>query len=161
MHIISPKSCLKRLSHLGDPVTTLGRCPCKFTFFCAVCPRTVHVFFLDSSRLVDSSEEAHRRFGRPFRQKCVLQLETSFVLRIVRACLPDSPPLPGGQSTVARRTVRFVRRKLPSLIGSFASFLVLPLVFQGIVPRTCSYFITMLSWLLVVDSTHHSCVTRI
>jgi hypothetical protein len=53
-------------------------------------------------------------------------------------CLPDSPPL-------LWRTVRSVRRFLPSLIGSFASSLVLPLVFQGIVLRTCSWSITMLA----------------
>jgi hypothetical protein len=52
--------------------------------------------------------------------------------------LPDSLSLLGGQSATARRTVRSVRRNLPSLIGSFAPFLVIPHVLRGIIPRTCS-----------------------
>jgi hypothetical protein len=53
-------------------------------------------------------------------------------------CTADSPRLSSGQSATARRTVRSVRRNLPSLIGSFASLLVLSCVLRGIIPRTCS-----------------------
>jgi hypothetical protein len=66
------------------------------------------------------------------------RLEASFVLRTVRTCLSDNPPLPCGQSASARRTIRSVRRNLPSWIGSFASSLVHPRVLRGIIPRTCS-----------------------
>jgi hypothetical protein len=93
-HIISPKSSLKCLSHLGDPVTTLGRCSCEFAFFYAVHPRTVCELFPDSSRLADSPQGARGPFGGPFTHKRVLRLETSFVLWTVRACLQDSSPPP-------------------------------------------------------------------
>jgi hypothetical protein len=65
------------------------------------------------------------------------------------ACLHSPPSL--------RRTVRSVCRILPSLFGSFASSLVLPRVLWGIVPRTCSWSITTLSWRLVFMYDFWSC----
>jgi hypothetical protein len=77
-------------------------------------------------------------FCRLFRQNSCFSGGSVFLQRTVRSCLPDRSPHPGGQSAVARRTVRSVHRILPSLIGSFGSSLVLPHVLRGIVPRTCS-----------------------
>jgi hypothetical protein len=137
MHIISPKSWLKSFTRLGDPGMTLGRCSCGFVVFCAVHPRTVCACL--ASAAGGQSATPCGPFGGPFRQKRCFSVGGDFctsgrshpVFRTVR-------PFSGGQSTAARRTVRFVRRFLPSLISSFASSLVLLRVFQGIVHRTCS-----------------------
>jgi hypothetical protein len=157
-HINSPKSCLKSFSHLGDSVTSLGSYFCGFTFFCAVLPQTVRGWLADSSRLADSPLGVGRPFCGPFRQRCCFSVGGDF-------CTVDHPcpvhqtvhPFSGGQSGAARRTVRSVRSFLPSLIGSFASSLVLSHVLWGIVPRTCSWSITTLSWRLVFVCDFWSC----
>jgi hypothetical protein len=89
-------------------------------------------------------------FCGPFRQNRCFSAGSVF-------CTADSPRLSSGQSATARRTVRSVRRNLPSLIGSYASLLVLSCVLRGIIPRTCSWSITMLSWRLVFVCDFWSC----
>jgi hypothetical protein len=80
-----PKSWLKSFSRLGDPGMTLGRCSCGFDVFCAVHPWTVCACL---DRYADCLDRA-----------TIFRLEASFVLRTVRACLPDSLP-------ILQRTVR-------------------------------------------------------
>jgi hypothetical protein len=101
---------------------------------------------MDRPRVFGGQSAARRQsatpwglLGGPFRQKRWFSAGGDFcpadrlrlVFRTVR-------PFSGGQSATTRRTVRYVRRVLPSLIGSFVSSLVLPQVFQGIVFRICS-----------------------
>jgi hypothetical protein len=95
--------------------------------------------------------------------------------RTVHGPGPDSPWCVCGQSAVAGRTVRVAHADgPPSLAGRSAracvlcflvrflpSFLVLPRVLQGIVPKTRGWSITSLSWRLVCDSIHRLCVTGI
>jgi hypothetical protein len=110
----------------------------------------VHVFLRSSStdhpRVVGGQSTAggqsargRRPFCGPFRQsRCFFGWRGLLYCRQSASVLPDSLSLLGGQSATARRTVRSVRRNLPSLIGSFAPFLVIPHVLRGIIPRTCS-----------------------
>jgi hypothetical protein len=133
-----PKSFLKSFSYLGDLVMILGRCSCKSAVFCAVLPWTVCVCFTDSPRLADNP--------RGVTDHSVDRLDGSGVFgwkHFLYCGRPDPifqtlRPLPGGQFVAARWIVRSVCRNLPSLIGSFASFLVIPCVLRGIIPRTCS-----------------------
>jgi hypothetical protein len=88
---------------------------------------------------------------------------------------PDGPPYLRGQSAVHWRTVRVARADNPPLLAGqsaracvlcflvrfLSSFLVLPRVLQGIVSRTRCWSITSLSWRLVCDPIHRSCVTGI
>jgi hypothetical protein len=81
--------------------------------------------------------------------------------RTVRGSRPDSPRGPS-------RTVRSVRPDGPPEAARFASWFdsspssfVLPRVIQGIVPKARGCSITSLSWRLVCDSIHRSCVTGI
>jgi hypothetical protein len=68
----------------------------------------------------------------------------SYALGFLQKVGCDSPPVPGS----------FV----PWFDSSLLSF-VLPRVLQGIVPKTWGWSITSLSWRLVCDSIHRSCVT--
>jgi hypothetical protein len=67
-------------------------------------------------------------------------------VRTFRPSWPDGPPEPGCFALW--------------FDSSFPSF-VLPRVLQGIVPKTWGWSITLLSWRLVCDSIHRSCVTEI
>jgi hypothetical protein len=73
--------------------------------------------------------------------------------RTVRVSLVDCPRHLAGQSTRGWQLCSLIRFLPPSF--------VLPRVLQGIVPKTWSWSITLLSWRLVCDSIHHSCVIGI
>jgi hypothetical protein len=84
--------------------------------------------FTHSPRQADSPQGARGLLADRLYRTVVFLLEAFLyrgpsvpVFRIVR-------PLLGGQSAIARWTVRSVRSFLPSLFGSFASSLVLPRV---------------------------------
>jgi hypothetical protein len=79
--------------------------------------------------------------------------QSAAVGRTVRVACADSPPLLTGRSARAWVLCFLVRFLPPSF--------VLPRVLQGIVPKTWGWSITSLSWRLVCDSLHHSCVTGI
>jgi hypothetical protein len=69
----------------------------------------------------------------------------------VRATIADSLPCLAGRSARGWQLC-FLVRFLPS-------FLVLPRVLQGLVPKTRGWSITSLSWRLACDSIHRLCVT--
>jgi hypothetical protein len=66
-----------------------------------------------------------------------------------------------GRSALSGRTVRQRQRALLFWFDSSPSSFVLPRVLQGIVPKARGCSITSLSWRLVCDSIHRSCVTGI
>jgi hypothetical protein len=105
-------------------------------------PRTVRYSGLSLEVLVAISDGPRRRAG-----------QSAVWVRTVRGSRPDGPR--GQCGRFARAYVLcFLVRFLPS-------FLVLPRVLQGIVPRTRGWSITSLSWRLVCDSIRRLCVTRI
>jgi hypothetical protein len=98
-----------------------------------------------------------------------------WLLRTVRGSWPDCPQhladCPrhlAGLSAWSVRTVRPSWPDGPPVSDSFAPWFdsslpsfVLPRVLQGIVTKTWGWSITLLSWRLVCDSIHCSCVTGI
>jgi hypothetical protein len=138
-HINSPKCYLKSFSRLGDLGMTLGRCSCEFVSF-LLCS------FSDSPHMPGGQSTTDGQSATPRGPFCGLFRQNHYFSAGGDFCTAERPrpvlrtvhPFSGGQCATARRTVHSVSRILPSLIGSFASSLVLPWVFQGIVPRTCS-----------------------
>jgi hypothetical protein len=75
----------------------------------------------------------------PFRQRWSFSVGGDFCnADCARLVFQTVHPFSGGQSMIARRTVRSLCSFLIRLFGSFASFLVLPRVLQGVIRRTCS-----------------------
>jgi hypothetical protein len=97
------------------------------------------------------------------------------LFRTVRGSGPDGTRCGCGQSAAASPTVSVARADSPPLLArrsakawlvcSLVRFLppsfVLPRVLQGIVQKTWGWSITSLSWRLMCDSIHRSCVTGI
>jgi hypothetical protein len=139
-------------------MTTLGRCSLWVRGF-LLCSFTDHPLVLGGqSAAGGQSARGCGPFGGPFRQRQCFSVGGDF-------CTADHPrpvfrtvrPISVEQSATARRTVWSVRRFLPRLFDSFVSFLVLPRVLCGIVPRTCNWSITMLSWRLVLLCDFWNC----
>jgi hypothetical protein len=134
--------------------------------------RTVRVYRADNLRVPGGQSACSPRtvcFSRFATGGSVSIFGRSAALgRMVRGTGADSPRYPAGQSAWPVRTVRPSWPDSPPVPGCFVlwfdSFFVsfvLPLVLQGVVPKTRGCSITLLSWRLVCDSIHRLCVTGI